>query len=102
MNIPDFWSTIDRIHAIPEAAAGVFDLLQNIVGGSLSAVTADNYEFAVELLNSFANAKVPIPVVESKPEPNARRQKTSKQIKSQQVIPQPRCKISFLRIKQGA
>ncbi|KAI4211594.1 MAG: hypothetical protein LQ351_005635 [Letrouitia transgressa] len=82
LNIPDFWSTIDRIHTIPEAAGAVFELLLNVVERDSSAVTADNYEFAVGLLNSFANTKVLTPAVEQKHDPNVRKQKSVKQVKA--------------------
>lgn len=56
MNTPDFWSTIERIHAIPAVTSGVFGLLKAIVEDRAPAVTADNYEFVIGLLNSFASA----------------------------------------------
>ncbi|KAL8953387.1 MAG: hypothetical protein Q9222_000764 [Ikaeria aurantiellina] len=55
-NTPDFWSTIERIHAIPAVSPSVFALLKAIVEDRAPSVTADNYEFVVGLLNSFANA----------------------------------------------
>ncbi|KAL8945832.1 MAG: hypothetical protein Q9183_007997, partial [Haloplaca sp. 2 TL-2023] len=55
-NTPDFWSTIERIHAIPAVSPIVFNLLKAIVEDKALAVTADNYEYVVGLLNSFANA----------------------------------------------
>ncbi|KAL8699180.1 MAG: hypothetical protein Q9224_001529 [Gallowayella concinna] len=56
INTPDFWSTIERIHAIPAVSANVFDLLKAVVEDRAVAVTADNYEPVIGLLNSFANA----------------------------------------------
>lgn len=56
INTPDFWSTIERIHAIPAVSANVFNLLKAIIEDRALAVTADNYEFIIGLLNSFANA----------------------------------------------
>ncbi|KAI4248575.1 MAG: hypothetical protein LQ352_005900 [Teloschistes flavicans] len=55
-NTPDFWSTIERIHAVPTVSPIVFNLLKAIVEDKAPAVTADNYEFVIGLLNSFANA----------------------------------------------
>ncbi|KAL8691497.1 MAG: hypothetical protein Q9218_003283 [Villophora microphyllina] len=55
-NTPDFWSTIERIHAVPTVSPIVFNLLKAIVEDKAAAVTADNYEFVIGLLNSFANA----------------------------------------------
>ncbi|KAL8818108.1 MAG: hypothetical protein Q9223_003184 [Gallowayella weberi] len=56
INTPDFWSTIERIHAIPAISGNVFDLLKAVVEDRAVAVTADNYEPVIGLLNSFANA----------------------------------------------
>ncbi|KAL8847164.1 MAG: hypothetical protein Q9221_007794 [Calogaya cf. arnoldii] len=56
LNTPDFWSTIERIHAMPTVSANVFNLLKAVVEDRALAVTADNYEFIIRLLNSFANA----------------------------------------------
>ncbi|KAL8765404.1 MAG: hypothetical protein Q9209_007510 [Squamulea sp. 1 TL-2023] len=56
INTPDFWSTIERIHAIPAVSANVFALLTAVIEDRALAVTADNYEFVISLLNSFANA----------------------------------------------
>ncbi|KAL9039278.1 MAG: hypothetical protein Q9180_002625, partial [Flavoplaca navasiana] len=56
LNTPDFWSIIERIHAMPSVAANVFNLLKAVVEDRATAVTADNYEFVIGLLNSFANA----------------------------------------------
>ncbi|KAL9584355.1 MAG: hypothetical protein Q9212_002170 [Teloschistes hypoglaucus] len=55
-NTPDFWSTIERIHAVPTVSPIVFNLLKAIVEDKAPAITADNYEFVIGLLNSFANA----------------------------------------------
>ncbi|KAL9013623.1 MAG: hypothetical protein Q9173_001700 [Seirophora scorigena] len=56
INTPDFWSIIERIHSIPAVSPGVFSLLKAIVEDKAPAITADNYEFVIGLLNSFANA----------------------------------------------
>ena len=53
---PDFWSILQRLHAHPEAASLVFDVLKDIVTASPSSITADNYESAVSLANDFASA----------------------------------------------
>ena len=41
---------------MPVVAANVFNLLKAVVEDRATAVTADNYEFEIGLLNSFANA----------------------------------------------
>lgn len=56
INTPDFWSTIERVHTIPTVSPSVFSLLKAIVEDRAPATTADNYEFVIGLLNSFANA----------------------------------------------
>lgn len=55
-NSPDFWSILNALHSIPEAAPTVFDIVEEVVTGSPSALSADNYEAAVGLLNGFAGA----------------------------------------------
>ena len=54
-NSPDFWSTIRDLHLISEVASSVFGLLESILKGVPSAITADNYGAAVTLLRSFAS-----------------------------------------------
>lgn len=56
VNTQDFWSTIRAFHSIHEAAGEVFELSQGILEDSPSAITADNYEATVLLLNDFASA----------------------------------------------
>ena len=80
-NTPDFWSTLRSVHAIPEAAASVFELLANVVSGKSPAVTSDNYESAVSLLNSFASAGSVGAVIEQKRERNGPRTKPAKPVK---------------------
>lgn len=77
-NTPDFWLTIHSLHANPEAAAGVFSLLENVVITKPSAVTADNYEAAVSLLNDFATAGSIGAVDEQRYEKNIRKLKAVK------------------------
>jgi len=55
-NTPDFWLILRSLHALPQAAANTFDLVENIVTSKPPAVTADNYEDVVKLLNRFAAA----------------------------------------------
>lgn len=56
VNSPDFWSVLKSLSSIPESADAVFKILQDVVEGSTPALTADNYEPAVSLLNDFATA----------------------------------------------
>ncbi len=82
-NTLDFWSTIQSIQGMPEAtaAAGVFELIENVVITRPSAVTADNYEAAVSLLNGFAVAGSVGAVDEQKSEKNSRKTKSARQPK---------------------
>ena len=75
INIPDFWSTIRGLHSIPEAAASVFEVILGILEDSPSAITADNYEAAILLLNDFASAGSAGAVLEQKRDRNVRRSK---------------------------
>lgn len=77
-NTPDFWSTLCNLQAIPDAASSVFDLLVGIMSDTPSAITADNYEFAIMALNDFATAASAGAMVEHKRDRNVRR---SKQVK---------------------
>lgn len=82
-NTPDFWSTIQNVHDIPEAAASVFGLVENVVTTRPPAVTADNYEAAVSLLNSFAVAGSVGAIEEQKLDKIARKSKAARQTKPQ-------------------
>lgn len=53
---PDFWVILRHLHLENEATLVVFDILEDIVTGSPSAITSDNYELAISLLNDFATA----------------------------------------------
>lgn len=56
INTPDFWSVLKALQSIPETAQSVFDLVENIVNGASPALTADNYEPVIALLNDYATA----------------------------------------------
>lgn len=73
INTPDFWSIIERIHTVPPVSAGVFSLLKAVVEDRAPAVTADNYEFVIGLLNSFANAGGAAAASRQQREPSIRR-----------------------------
>ncbi|MCJ1417746.1 GDP/GTP exchange factor for ARF [Xylographa parallela] len=79
-NTPDFWSIIRGLHTIPAAAGTVFDILMGIMVDKPSAITADNYEFAIEALNGFATAGSAGAVVEQKRDRTIRRSKAIKSI----------------------
>lgn len=76
VNAPDFWSIIDSLRSVPEAAGHVFDLLLEIMEDSPSAITADNYEFAISSLNGFARAGSIGVVTEQKRDRHGRRPKS--------------------------
>jgi len=86
-NTPDFWSTLRNLHAIPDAASSVFDLLFGIMADTPSAITADNYESAVMALNDFATAGSAGAVVEQKRDRNVRRSKQVKPFDRRSVHP---------------
>jgi len=80
-NTPDFWSVLQSLQDNAEVAASVFDLAETVVAGQTSAVTADNYESTVRLLNGFATAASVGAVIEQKRDRNSRKQKPSKPAK---------------------
>lgn len=53
---PDFWAVLHVLQPHPEAADLAFDIAESVAGGQPPAITADNYEPAVALLNAFATA----------------------------------------------
>lgn len=53
---PDFWVVLHTLQPVPEAAAFVFQIADAVASGPNAAITADNYEAAVSLLNAFATA----------------------------------------------
>lgn len=53
---PDFWAVLQSLQPLPAAAALVFGILEDVTAGSSQAITADNYESAISLLNAFASA----------------------------------------------
>jgi brefeldin A-resistance guanine nucleotide exchange factor 1 len=69
---PDFWSVLHALQPNPEAAPLAFHITEDIATGSPQAITADNYESAVGLLNTFATVSA---VREQRKDPNARRGK---------------------------
>ena len=53
---PDFWAVLHTLQPVPEAADLAFRIAEAVTDGSSSAITSDNYEAAVSLLNAFATA----------------------------------------------
>lgn len=53
---PDFWNVLQILQPLPEAAALVFQIVEHVADPSSMAITSDNYEAAVLLLNAFATA----------------------------------------------
>ena len=87
-NTPDFWSTMRNLRNLHEAAPIVFKLLEsvvteNVATGASSSVTADNYEFAVSLLNDFATAGSVGAIIEQKRDRSIRKAQPVKQSKPQ-------------------
>lgn len=70
---PDFWSILNRLRQVPEAAGRAFDLVMMIVGVQPPAVTADNYGSIVSLLHEFAMAGSIGAAIEQKRDKIARR-----------------------------
>lgn len=69
---PDFWSVLHALQPNSEAAPLAFHITEDIATGSPQAITADNYESAIGLLNTFATVTAGR---EHRKEPNARRGK---------------------------
>jgi brefeldin A-resistance guanine nucleotide exchange factor 1 len=53
---PDFWTILNRLAGVPDAAGDVFQLVEDLTTSSQPGITADNYEAAIALLNEFATA----------------------------------------------
>jgi len=54
VNSPDFWSVLRALQAVPDVANDVFALVEDVVIGSASAVTTDNYEPIISMLGDYA------------------------------------------------
>ena len=52
-NSPDFWSLLRILHAVPDVSPIIFDIVTEL-NAMPSAVTTDNYEALIMLLNDFA------------------------------------------------
>ncbi|KAK7510917.1 uncharacterized protein IWZ02DRAFT_192309 [Phyllosticta citriasiana] len=56
INSPDFWSLLRALHTLPDAAADVFKIMENLTSSTPPGISADNYEASIALLNDFATA----------------------------------------------
>lgn len=83
MTSPDFWVILKSLATKPESAAAVFEILENVTTCSPPAISADNYESAVQLLNAFASAGSIAPTIEPKPLKGSRRAPPPKPAKKQ-------------------
>ncbi|KJY01313.1 sec7 domain-containing protein [Zymoseptoria brevis] len=53
---PDFWAVLHNLQPQPDAAALVFQISESVADGPHPAITPDNYDACVALLNAFATA----------------------------------------------
>lgn len=53
---PDFWAVLHVLQPHPEAANLAFEIAESVASSQLPAITADNYEPAIALMNAFATA----------------------------------------------
>ena len=71
---PDFWTLLHSLREFPDGAPLAFRTIEDIISGPSPAITADNFEPAVALLNAFANAGAEMVMKEQKQgqQPNRR------------------------------
>jgi brefeldin A-resistance guanine nucleotide exchange factor 1 len=55
-NSPDFWTILNTLQAVPEAAGDVFQIVEELASSARPGICADNYESAMNLFNEFATA----------------------------------------------
>ncbi|WPH04611.1 Hypothetical protein R9X50_00750300 [Acrodontium crateriforme] len=53
---PDFWSVLQSLVSMPESAPLVFEITGLVADGPTTAITPDNYDATMTLLNAFATA----------------------------------------------
>lgn len=70
---PDFWSVMHTLQAQADTAPMVFQIAEAVTTGPNPAITADNYEAAISLLNAFATAGSAGAAREQQREPGGRR-----------------------------
>ena len=54
-NSPDFWSLLRMLHTVPDVSDKIFHIATELIAMP-SAITTDNYEALIVLLNDFATA----------------------------------------------
>lgn len=81
VNSPDFWFLLQTLHSMPEIAQDVFELLEGVAGASASALTTDNYEPVIALLNESAAAGSVGATEEQRRDLAARRGKATKKLR---------------------
>ncbi|KAK6438732.1 GDP/GTP exchange factor for ARF [Oleoguttula sp. CCFEE 5521] len=89
---PDFWAVLHALRPQPEAAELAFQIAEAVATGATPAITADNYEPAVALLNAFATAgsvgarQEQAPLSGRRGQPPAPAQKDAKPAKNEAVL----------------
>ena len=78
INSPDFWSILSTLRTVNDAAGDVFSIVEEVTASSSAAITADNFESAVGLLNDFASAGSVGAASEQKREAMAKRNRGAK------------------------
>ncbi|KAF2198263.1 Sec7-domain-containing protein [Delitschia confertaspora ATCC 74209] len=53
---PDFWTILNTLQTVPEAAGDVFQIVEDLATSERAGISADNYEAAMNLFNEFATA----------------------------------------------
>ncbi|KAI9842635.1 MAG: GDP/GTP exchange factor for ARF [Sclerophora amabilis] len=86
INSPDFWSILQTLYSVKDAAAPVFQILKNVTSEKASAITADNYQAAISLLSDFASAGGAGFTPESKQDKNSRKGRPAKQAKAKDNV----------------
>ncbi|KAI9800297.1 MAG: GDP/GTP exchange factor for ARF [Piccolia ochrophora] len=83
---PDFWAILRELRSVKEGEAPVFEILEDVAVGASPAITADNYEAAVSLLNEYASAGSVGSGLEQKMDQLARKGKAVKQNRLQDNV----------------
>ncbi|EKG16735.1 SEC7-like protein [Macrophomina phaseolina MS6] len=83
VNSPDFWTLLRTLHTLPEVAADVFQVAENLTNSNPPGICADNYEAAIALLNDFATAGSAGAIEEQRGDAERRRGKGMKPKKTQ-------------------
>ncbi|KAH9810480.1 GEA2-GDP/GTP exchange factor for ARF [Teratosphaeria destructans] len=84
---PDFWAVMHTLQQHPESAGLVFSIAETVADGPAAAITADNYEATVSLLNGFATAGSVGARAEQQREQAARRAHQAQQPNEKRALP---------------